>query len=109
MGIAALLCLAAYKWLKPKTMRSRPYLKDKNIHLGAAPLDLYSFPSGHTLHAVAFTIVALSYYPDMALWLVPFTITVALSRVSLGLHYPTDVMVGAAIGALIAQMTFWVV
>jgi undecaprenyl-diphosphatase len=34
---------------------------------------------------------------------VPFTLLVALSRVVLGLHYPSDVLAGAAVGALVAQ------
>jgi membrane-associated phospholipid phosphatase len=62
-----------------------------------APLDEFSFPSGHTLHAVSFTIVALAYYPWLAPLLVPFTAGVALSRVVLGLHYPSDVLAATGI------------
>lgn len=53
-----------------------------------APLDEFSFPSGHTLHAVAFSLVAMAHYPVLAWALVPFTASVAVSRVVLGLHYP---------------------
>ncbi|HET7766673.1 MAG TPA: phosphatase PAP2 family protein, partial [Burkholderiales bacterium] len=60
------------------------------------------FPSGHTLHAVAFSMVAISFYPALAWLLVPFTLLVASSRVVLGLHYPSDVLAGAALGAIIA-------
>jgi undecaprenyl-diphosphatase len=62
----------------------------------------YSFPSGHTLHAVAFTLVALAYWPWLAPLLVPFTLLTAASRVALGLHYPSDVLAGASLGAGIA-------
>lgn len=102
MAIVALICLAIYKVLKTNLVRERPYLKWDSIKNGTAPLDLYSFPSGHTLHAVGFTIVAIAYYPILATVLIPFTILIALSRVILGLHYPTDVLVGAAIGAAVA-------
>lgn len=92
-----------YKLLKQRTLRPRPYQVMQAIRLGTAPLDKFSFPSGHTLHAVTFTLVALAYYPWLAWLLLPFTLLVAASRLVLGLHYPTDVLAGAALGALIAE------
>jgi undecaprenyl-diphosphatase len=80
-------------------VRQRPSMTWAQIHRGTPPLDLYSFPSGHTLHAVSFTIIAVAYYPGMMTVLLPLTILIALSRVVLGLHYPTDVFAGALIGA----------
>ena len=50
-----------------------------------------------------FSVVAIAFYPMLAWLLVPFTVLVAISRVVLGLHYPSDVLAGAALGALIAQ------
>lgn len=108
MGFVALVGLALYKYLKSHLVRQRPYLLHGGITLGTAPLDRYSFPSGHTLHAVAFTLVALSYYPQLAWLLIPFALLVAMSRVILGLHYPSDVLAGAAIGALLARGSFMI-
>jgi len=99
-------CLLVYKWLKGKTLRPRPFQLNREIFLGSAPLDQFSFPSGHTLHAVAFSVVALAYYPQLAWVVVPFTLLVAASRLVLGLHYPTDVLAGAAIGASVASASF---
>jgi undecaprenyl-diphosphatase len=94
--------LALYKWLKKRTSRPRPYQVRAAIRLGTDPLDQFSFPSGHTLHAVAFAVLVTAYHPPLA-WLVwPFTLLVAASRVVLGLHYPTDVLAGATIGAALA-------
>lgn len=93
-GVALLL----YKSLKGVTRRERPCHYAEGIEALVPPLDHYSFPSGHTLHAVSFTTVALGYYPELAWILVPFTLLVAASRVILGLHYPSDVLVATVIG-----------
>lgn len=105
VGIA---CTSTYRLLKRGTSRPRPYQVVPAIAVGAAPLDAYSFPSGHTLHAVAFTIVAASHYPALAGGLAVFTSLTAVSRIVLGLHYPSDVLAGALIGLAIATMSFWI-
>ena len=102
MVAAGLAGTILYRWLKAKTLRPRPYQVNQAINCNARPLDQFSFPSGHTLHAFAFTTIAIAYYPQLALLLIPFACLVALSRVVLGLHYPSDVLTGAAIGAAIA-------
>jgi undecaprenyl-diphosphatase len=68
-------------------------------------LDHFSFPSGHTLHAVLFTVMLGVSFPLLLPVMIPFMLLVAASRVVLGLHYPTDVMVGAAIGATLAGLS----
>ena len=105
MAAAGLVCTVLYKWLKRKTHRPRPYDKNQGINCGITALDQFSFPSGHTLHAVAFSIVALSYYPNLAWLLLPFTALVAISRLVLGLHYPSDVLAGILIGATISGLS----
>ncbi len=109
MGIAGLIGTLLYKWLKGKTLRPRPYEVRQDIRLTGTPLDKFSFPSGHTLHAVLFSVVALSYYPQLSFVLVPFASMVALSRVVLGLHYPSDVLAGALIGSLIGGLSILLV
>ncbi len=101
-------CTTTYRLLKHRTSRPRPYQVIPAVAVGAAPLDVYSFPSGHTLHAVAFTMVAASHYPSLAAVLAAFTGLTAVSRVVLGLHYPTDVAAGALIGGAIAGTSFWI-
>jgi undecaprenyl-diphosphatase len=91
--------LAVYKFLKRTFVRERPFIRHAGISLAGAPLDRYSFPSGHTLHAVAFTWQACAAFPELSVALVPLALAIAASRVVLGLHYPTDVLVGALLGA----------
>jgi len=102
MALTGLAGLFVYKQLKHRLVRERPYIALAAIQLGTAPLDRYSFPSGHTLHAVAFTLVATAHVPELWFILGPFALLVAASRVVLGLHYPTDVLAGALIGAALA-------
>lgn len=105
LAITGVAALTLYKALKRWTRRPRPFAADGRIHAWVAPLDEFSFPSGHTLHAVAFTGVALAWYPVLAWLLVPFTASVALSRVVLGLHYPSDVIAAIAIGGALAGLS----
>ncbi len=104
MGTMSLAGIAVYKLLKHRLVRERPYVTFDGILAGTPPLDRYSFPSGHTLHAVCFSAIATAHFPELGWALVPFTALVAASRVILGLHYPTDVLAGAAIGAALATV-----
>jgi undecaprenyl-diphosphatase len=90
-----------YKGLKERLVRERPYVRHGEIVCGTAPLDRYSFPSGHTLHAVSLTILYGAYEPALLVVMVPFALLVAASRIILGLHYPSDVIAGTAIGAVL--------
>lgn len=95
--------VALYKFLKEHLVRERPFIAHADIRCGCPPLDRYSFPSGHTLQAVLFTTLVVSWFPLLAVLLLPFTLLIALSRIVLGLHYPTDVLCGAVIGFSLAQ------
>ena len=95
-----------YKGIKVRASRPRPSEVSMAISPGLPPLDQFSFPSGHTLHAVVFSMVALSYYPMLSWLLIPFTMLTAISRLVLGLHYPTDVLAGAVLGVFIASLSF---
>lgn len=91
-----------YKQLKARLVRNRPFVANGEILCGCAPLDQYSFPSGHTLHAVSFTLMFTMVEPKLVLVTVPIALLIAISRVVLGLHYPSDVLVGGIIGATLA-------
>ena len=102
MGIVALIGVGIYKFLKSRATRERPYVTHESIDCAGAPLDRYSFPSGHTMHAVSFALLAGYYFPEWAWPLAGFGILVALSRVVLGLHYPTDVAAGGLVGGILS-------
>ena len=102
------VALWLYRRLKHWTRRPRPFHGCSGVIARVPPLDEFSFPSGHTLHAVAFSIVALAYFPALATLLLPFTTLVAASRVVLGLHYPSDVLAAIGIGGALGVCSLWV-
>lgn len=107
LAATGVVALSLYKLLKRWTRRPRPFASDLRIRAWVAPLDEFSFPSGHTLHAVAFSGVAIGHYPALAAVLAPFAMCVGMSRVVLGLHYPSDVLAAVGIGACLAWTSLW--
>lgn len=105
MAVVGLISLPLYKALKSGTTRCRPCHRDAALTRSVAPLDEFSFPSGHTMHAVGFSVVLIHYFPVWAWLVVPFALLVAASRLVLGLHYPSDVVVGAGIGFSVAYLS----
>lgn len=104
MGGAGLCGLAVYKILKTRLIRERPFMRHTDIRVATRALDEHSFPSGHTLHAVMFTTIAVGWFPALAAALIPLAVLIGLSRVVLGLHYPSDVVIGALIGWSLAEI-----
>jgi len=104
MALTGVLGVVIYTLLKKLFVRERPFITHAAIDQAAAPLDRYSFPSGHTLHAVSFTWQACAHFPELAWVLVPLAALIAGSRVVLGLHYPSDVLAGAVVGAALAEL-----
>jgi undecaprenyl-diphosphatase len=87
--------------LKPLIGRHRPPVDHPEIHaLGSLPSD-YSFPSGHACSAFAAAVVLMAFLPRLRWVLLTIATLVAVSRVWLGVHYPSDVIAGAALGAAI--------
>ncbi len=109
MLLTGLVAWALYRLIKRGTRRKRPFQACPGVVARVPALDEFSFPSGHTLHAVSFSLVAIGYFSWMTWPLLLFTVLVAMSRVILGLHYPSDVLVATGLGALLAEGSLWLV
>jgi len=105
IALTALAGVATYKGIKGAMLRERPFASHAGVQAFVEPLDRYSFPSGHTLHAALFLTMLAHYFPGIALVILPFGLSVAASRVVLGLHYPSDVLIGAVMGWTLASLS----
>ncbi|MBU5537230.1 MAG: phosphatase PAP2 family protein [Candidatus Aenigmatarchaeota archaeon] len=95
--------------LKQAIGRERPY-EVLNARLLVAPETNKSFPSNHAAQAFLVATLVFSYYRRLGILLFPFAIVISLGRVYLGVHYPSDVIVGAVLGVIIAlvfKLTFY--
>ncbi|MEK8029427.1 phosphatase PAP2 family protein [Ideonella sp. DXS29W] len=99
--------LAIYWTIKAWTRRSRPCAQCPGIRACAPIPDVFSFPSGHSLHAAAFALLLSAYYPALAPLLWFYALLVAMARVVLGLHYPSDVLMGGLIGIATASLALY--
>jgi len=100
--------LTAAKFLKPLIGRLRPCLSlDVRLVLGCG--GRFSFPSNHAANSAAIAMALFPFYKKSLRFTVPLAIAVGFSRIYLGVHYPSDVLGGFAIGAVIGYATSWVI
>lgn len=100
----SLVALAVQKALKVRVARVRPCLVAGGPPQLAPIPDAGSFPSGHTLHAVLAAAAMATAMPALAAVFVPVAGLMAVSRVALGVHYPSDVAAGGALGMAFASL-----
>lgn len=96
--LAFLIERPVYFVLKNGLKRNRPEAALKNFHSLITPSDQFSFPSGHTSAAFMMATLLGYYFPPLIIPLYCWATLVGCSRVVLGVHFPTDILVGAALG-----------
>lgn len=104
IGITSLVINQPMKLLRRRARPDRPTLGVPESRWVSMPTSA-SFPSGHSGSAAAFAVSVGHLLPATRWPLRAAAATVAFSRVYTGVHYPGDVLVGAATGALIGELT----
>jgi undecaprenyl-diphosphatase len=98
-GAAALTGVLVFKLLKHLSRRPRPCQYEPHCWSKVLPPDQFSFPSGHTMTAFAIALVISYFYPGLEGALYFLAISIAISRVVLGMHFLSDVLAGAVLGS----------
>ena len=100
---AALLAFATSTVLAQLIGRVRPYLAGIGVHALVPPnIQSGSFPSSHTAIAAAVAAMITTTHPIAGLIACILAVIIAFGRVAAGMHYPSDVLGGAALGLLSA-------
>ena len=104
----ALVLLIGNVTLKPLIARTRPFDLIEGIELLiGAPRD-FSFPSGHTLSSVVAAAILTMTDKRFGYFAIPLAVLVAFSRLYLYVHFPTDILGGIFIGAIISIFIYYI-
>lgn len=90
--------LPIYFITKKTIKRERPFVKLAEASCSLTPSDKFSLPSGHTAGACVMASIITVFFPGSEMYMFSWAALVGLSRVMLGVHYPSDILAGAVLG-----------
>lgn len=102
---AAIVGIGVFKALKHISGRRRPCDIEPHCWAKLLPPDQFSFPSGHTITAFAVSVCLGEFYPVLLAPLLFCALSIATSRILLGMHFLSDVVVGALLGTGLALLS----
>jgi undecaprenyl-diphosphatase len=108
-AIAAGTGILLFRALKQISGRKRPCALEPHCWSKVLPPDQYSFPSGHSITAFAIVIPLSLYYPHLTDLLLFLAVSIAISRILLGMHFLSDVVAGAVIGTGLGYSSYRII
>lgn len=105
---ALILSTILSQLIKKTVNRHRPFLSITDLYINKIGIDKYSFPSGHTTAACTIAVMSSLFYPDLSIILITIASLTGISRVYLGVHYPTDITAGMILGSLSALLIYFI-
>jgi undecaprenyl-diphosphatase len=106
-AVSSVLSVLLFVWLKRLTGRRRPCHIEPHCWATLLPPDQFSFPSGHTMMAFAVAIPLSLFYPTLSIGLLFCALSIAISRILLGMHFLSDVVAGALIGTGLGYLGYF--
>jgi Membrane-associated phospholipid phosphatase len=107
--VSLILSTVVAQIFKRAVNRIRPFLIVNDLNIKKIGIDKYSFPSGHTTAAFTISVMTSLFYPSAIFLLVSLASLVGISRIYLGVHYPSDVFAGAILGTLSSYLVFYLI
>ena len=98
-----------FRFLKKASKRKRPCQLESHCWANILPPDQFSFPSGHAMSAFAIAVPLCIFYPQLQAALLALAISIAISRVILGMHFVSDVVVGSLLGTALGYSAYLLV
>jgi undecaprenyl-diphosphatase len=105
-GCAVAAGILVFHRIKRVVCRLRPRDIEPHCWASIVTRDRFSFPSGHSTTAFAVAVSVGSFYPEAMPLLLIVAANVAISRVVIGMHFLSDVLVGSGMGALLGYVAF---
>ena len=101
--------VALFRIIKNASKRKRPCHLEAHCWANVLPPDQFSFPSGHAMSAFAIAVPLCIFYPELQAPLLALSVSIAVSRVILGMHFVSDVVVGSLVGVGLGYAAYFLV
>jgi undecaprenyl-diphosphatase len=108
-ALAVAMGILVFRIVKRAVGRTRPCAIEPHCWANLLPPDRFSFPSGHSITAFGVAVSLAHFYPLSLAALLFCAVSVALSRILLGMHFLTDVVAGSVLGAVLGYLAVCIV